>query len=81
MTAVLGIELHDGVQDWTSAHIVMALWGREKHGTGFVYTVGVSGTTTTCICLSFTNNGIHDSTLSFRHICIVSTPARRHRSL
>ena len=64
IAAVLGIKLHDRVQDWTSAHIVMALWDREKHGIGFVYTVGVSGTTTTCTCLGFTNNGIHDSTPS-----------------
>ena len=66
-TVVLGIELHDWVQDWTFAHIRTALRISKSMALalgfiGFVHNVGVFWTTTTCTCLCFTNNGIHDST-------------------
>ena len=48
MTAVLGVELHGGVQDWTSAHILMALRIFKSLGlalgfVGFVHNIGVFG--------------------------------------
>jgi hypothetical protein len=64
-TAVLVVELHDRAQHWPFTHIVMALGNLEKHGTGSGIRwpripVGVFGAVTSCICLSITNNGIHD---------------------
>jgi len=48
MAAVLGIELHDEVQDWTFAHILTALRIFKSLGlalgfVGFVHNMGVFG--------------------------------------
>jgi hypothetical protein len=49
--------------------LVMALGHIEKHRIALesvylVHTVGVFAASTTCTCLSVTNNGIHDNILS-----------------
>lgn len=59
------VEPYDRAWTWPFTHIVMAFGDVEKHGlalgfVGFVHIVEVFGTTS-CICLSITNNGINDS--------------------
>jgi hypothetical protein len=66
-TAFLGIEMYEWMRDWLSTQLLWRLGILKSIGLalGSVYFMhGVFGATTTCTCLSITNNGIHDSVLS-----------------